>query len=176
MGVTVIVCPATVDIQTVLSRCRKKAPGLEVRVEKARDEAELESRLRALAGSERNTFTVNTKGGVRIVQADSIMLCRAEGHRFRLWLNDGSQLLSCTTRVPFSKNVAPLLEMDRFLRTGATVLVSLDAIEVIRDGHIWMTNGMKLSFSARWQALAERTLRYGRLGKSVKMGAEPSEV
>lgn len=55
MGVTVMVCPATVDIQTMLSRCRKKAPGLEVRVEKARDKAELESRLRAFSGSSRRT-------------------------------------------------------------------------------------------------------------------------
>lgn len=159
-----IVCPPEVDVAEVAAECGARG-GPEVRVERARDARELKRLLRELAGeSGPAVFAVSTTEGRRMVRTEDIVVCQAEGHRFRLWLRNGQQLLSRTTRQSFAQNVAPMLDSGLFLHTGATALVNIGDIESIQDGRVCLSNGMQLSFPARWQAKAESMRRYKVLG------------
>ena len=133
--------------------------GEAVRVSVCRTPEELSARLKELK-VEHGYFVMKTTAGTHLLEKERIVACHAQGHRFIVYLSDGRELTSRTSRTSFSQNMVPLSRDGRFFQCSSSAVVNLAFVESARDSSLNLTNGMVLNYPSKWHIKAQQGWLY----------------
>lgn len=161
--VEIFVCPERIMLEGTLHLAQKQFPGVELRVTHCPSAEQLMegmSRLvRESSTDKGRRFLVKTQAGQEFIPYQQIRYCRAEGHRFHIYLTSGECVTSLTIRQSFASVTQPLVELGGFVRCSSSAVVNAAHIRVIRGTEMVLDDDTALSFPLRRQTEAREKLR-----------------
>lgn len=104
-------------------------------------------------------ITVRTRGSVQLVRMDEILYAELTGRAVRYHLFNRPPLDGMTLRIPFQKEIAPLLADARFFLCGASFVANLFYVTAVEKNFLRLDGGARVPLARGLTALARRRWR-----------------
>ncbi len=127
--------------------------------------AALDLAVRKVDYGKEMTITVKTRGGLRTISADMIVLCEYKRHAALYMLKNGERLETTTIHGSFSEYIALLLRDKRFIQPHAAFAVNMSFVDRLDKAGFTLKDGTFVPVSGKQYTAVRNAYMSYRLGR-----------